>query len=132
MRTLIVEDDYTSRLLLQSFLSRYGECDIAVNGQEAIDAFRIARQSGKQYDLVCLDIMMPKMDGQSALQKIRALEEADGVLSSHGAKIIMITALDDVKNVFASFQGLCDAYIFKPLDTSQLLTHLKSMSLVGQ
>jgi len=33
MRTLIVEDDYTSRLLLQSLLSRYGECHIAVNGK---------------------------------------------------------------------------------------------------
>jgi two-component system chemotaxis response regulator CheY len=37
MHTLIVEDDFTSRLLLQTFLSRYGECFVAVNGQEAVE-----------------------------------------------------------------------------------------------
>jgi len=46
MRTLIVEDDFTSRLLLQSFLAQYGECHIAVNGMEAIAAFRASQQSG--------------------------------------------------------------------------------------
>jgi two-component system chemotaxis response regulator CheY len=44
MRTLIVEDDFTSRLLLQSFLSEYGECHIAVNGREAVAAFRTAQE----------------------------------------------------------------------------------------
>ena len=47
MRTLIVEDDFTSRLLLQSFLSQYGECHIAVNGKEAVEAFRAAQESGQ-------------------------------------------------------------------------------------
>ncbi len=41
MRILIVEDDFTSRKLLQRLLSQYGECDIAVNGEEAVD--RICR-----------------------------------------------------------------------------------------
>ena len=41
MRTLIVEDDFTSRLLLQSLLAQYGECHIAVNGREAVEAFAL-------------------------------------------------------------------------------------------
>ena len=44
MKTLIVEDDFTSRLLLQASLSAYGECHIAVNGKEAVEAFRTARE----------------------------------------------------------------------------------------
>jgi len=130
MRTLIVEDDFTSRLLLQAFLSRYGECHIAVNGKEALTAFRAAQESGQRYDLICMDIMMPEMDGQTAVKEIRALEEAGGTLSTQGVKIIMTTALDDVKNVVESFKLLCDAYLFKPIDTGKLLAHLKDFCLV--
>ena len=130
MRTLIVEDDFTSRLLLQTFLSRYGECHVAANGIEAVEAFRAAQENGHGYDLICMDIMMPGMDGQAAVLKIRDLEEAAGVLSNSGAKIIMVTALDDVKNDVASFKALCDAYIFKPVETAQLLNHLKTLGLV--
>ena len=130
MRTLIVEDDFTSRLLLQSLLSRYGECHIAVNGREAVDAFRRAWESGQPYDLICMDIMMPEMDGQSAVREIRACEEARGMLSTQGVKIIMTTALDDVKNVVESFKLLCDAYVFKPIDTGNLLDHLRFLRLI--
>jgi len=130
MRTLIVEDDFTSRLLLQSFVSHYGECHIAVNGREAVEAFRAAQKSGQTYDLICLDIMMPEMDGHEAIKQIRALEEASGTLSSNGAKIIMTTALDDVHNVVRSFKSLCDAYLFKPIDTAKLLGHIRGMQLI--
>ncbi len=130
MHTLIVEDDLTSRLLLQAFLSRYGECHVAVNGKEAVEAFRMSRQSGRAYDLICMDIMMPEKDGKAALAEIRAMEEAGGTLSTSGVKVIMITALDDVKNVVDSFRALCDAYVFKPVDTAQLLGHLKALALV--
>jgi two-component system, chemotaxis family, chemotaxis protein CheY len=130
MRTLIVEDDFTCRLLLQSLLSRYGACHIAVNGKEAVEAFRAGQESGQRYDLICMDIMMPEMDGQTAIKEIRALEEGGGTLSTNGVKIIMTTALDDVKNVIQSFQSLCDAYLFKPVDAEALLGHLKDLHLV--
>jgi len=45
--------------------------------------------------------MMPEMDGHQALKEIRALEEGTGVVSPHGAKIVMTTAVDDMKSVFA-------------------------------
>jgi two-component system, chemotaxis family, chemotaxis protein CheY len=130
MRTLIVEDDFTSRILLQSFLSHYGECHIAVNGKEAVAAFRAAQQSRQQYDLICMDIMMPEMDGQAAVRELRALEEAGGTTSTHGVKIIMTTALDDVKSVVQSFKSLCDAYLIKPIDTGQLLVHIRKLELI--
>ncbi len=130
MRTLIAEDDFTSRLLLQAFLSRYGECHVAINGKEAVEAFRLSLNNGRRYNLICMDIMMPEMDGQTAVGEIRALEEGAGILSTSGAKIIMITALDDVKNVVQSFKSLCDAYIFKPVEIAPLLNNLKQLKLV--
>jgi len=130
LRALLVEDDFTSRLLLQTFLARYGDCHIAVNGREAVEAYRLALERGRGYDLICMDIMMPEMDGREAVRQIRAMEEAQGILSTYGAKIIMTTALSDLKEVIRSFRELCDAYLVKPIDLGQLLAHMKSCKLV--
>ena len=88
MKSLIVEDDFSSRFLLQGLLEPYGDCHVAVNGREAVSAYRMALDAGQPYDLVCLDIMMPEMDGHAALKEIRAMEESKGIDSTHGAKII--------------------------------------------
>jgi two-component system chemotaxis response regulator CheY len=131
LRILLVEDDFASRLVLQTFLSRYGECHIAVNGKEAVDAFRSAMEAGKKYALVCMDIMMPEMDGREAVRQVRALEEAHGILSTFGAKIVMTTAVDDVKEVIRCFRELCDGYLLKPIDLAKLLGQMKSLGLAG-
>jgi two-component system chemotaxis response regulator CheY len=130
MKTLIVEDDFTARLTLQKFLSRYGECHIAVSGKEAVDAFRMAAESASGYDLICMDILLPEMDGRTAVREIRSLERERGILSRNGAKIIMTTALDDMKEVIRSFQELCDAYLVKPIDLPDLRSHLVSFGLI--
>jgi two-component system chemotaxis response regulator CheY len=130
MKTLIVEDDFTARLFLQGLLSRYGDCHIAVNGKEAVEAFRVASDGGEGYNLICMDILMPELDGPGAVQQIRALEEARGIRSPAGVKIVMTTAVEDVKEVFRSFQQLCDAYLVKPIDMNKLLGHLIAFGLV--
>ena len=63
LRVLLAEDDLSCRLVLQTFLTRYGECHVAVNGTEAVEAFRIAMEQGRAYDLICMDILMPEMNG---------------------------------------------------------------------
>ncbi len=130
MKTLIAEDDFTSRLLLLTLLKNYGEIDIAMNGKEAVEAVRLAIEAGKPYDLICLDIMMPEMDGQQALKLIRHLEETHGILLPHGAKIVMTTALDDLKNVGAAYHSLCDAYLTKPIHKAKLLEELHKLMLI--
>jgi two-component system chemotaxis response regulator CheY len=130
MKTLIVEDDFASRLVLQTFLSRYGECHVAVNGRDAVDAFSAAQAGQEKYDLICMDIMMPGMDGHEAVRQVRALEESCGVLSSSGVKIIMVTALNDIKEVSRCFRELCDAYLVKPINLTELLKEIRSQQLV--
>jgi len=87
MKCLIVEDDFTARKLLQTHLSEYGDCFVAVNGQEAVDAVLEALEQRHPYDLICLDIMMPGMDGQQTLQAIRQLEQEYGKYEQEGTKV---------------------------------------------
>jgi len=130
MKTLIVEDDFTSRLLMQEILKDHGPAHVAINGEEAVTAVGQALATDDHYDLICLDIMMPEMDGQEALRRIRELEEAHGILSTAGAKIIMTTSLNDMKNVGDAFNSLCDAYLVKPIQKSQLLEQLRELTLI--
>jgi two-component system chemotaxis response regulator CheY len=131
MRALIVEDDFISRKLLQKFLTPYGECDVAVTGTEAMTAFMQAADEGKPYDLICLDIMMPEMDGLQVLRTIREKEKAAGVGDRKGTKIVMTTALDSPKDVIeAYYHGGCTDYLVKPVDTQKLISLLQQYGLV--
>jgi two-component system, chemotaxis family, chemotaxis protein CheY len=131
MKTLIVEDDFTSRLLLQELLKNYGPSHIAVNGREAVAAVSAALEAGEHYDLICLDIMMPEMDGHEALRQFREREEMRGIRSSEGAKIVMTTALDDIQNVMAAYRSLCDGYLTKPIEKAKFLKELSDLKLVS-
>ncbi len=131
MRTLIAEDDFIARKYLKEIMSPYGDCDVVVDGEEAVQAFRLAWQEKKPYDLICLDIMMPKMDGQEALKQIREIEKSIGIKGSAEVKVIMITALSDPKNVFeAYYKGGATSYIVKPIDRAKLIEELRSFNLI--
>ena len=131
MKSLIVEDDFTSRLLMQKFLAPYGESHVAVNGNEALEAFTLAINSDEPYQLICLDIMMPEMDGHATLKEIRAYEENKGIMVGDGVKIIMTTALGDMDNKLTAVKEFCDAYLVKPIDRSKVLELIDSFGLIN-
>jgi two-component system, chemotaxis family, chemotaxis protein CheY len=131
MRILIVEDDLGSRKLLQTILSPYGECDLAVDGEEGIEAFRLAGKEKKPYGLIFMDIMMPKVNGHEALRNIRIYESEMGITADQEVKVIMTTVLEDSKNVMtALYKGGAAAYIVKPIDKQKLLSELKELGLI--
>lgn len=131
MKILIVEDDFISRRILKEILAQFGNCDVAVDGQEAIQAFELAHEEKAPYDLICLDIMMPNMDGHEALKQIREFEKANGLQGSGEVKVIMVTALDDPKTVFkAYYRGGATSYIVKPIDKEKLIEELRVLGLI--
>lgn len=130
MRILIAEDDFASRTFLYKFLSTYGECDLTVDGIEAVEAFLMAHDMGRPYDLICLDIMMPKVDGIKALKAIRDIEKQKGVKESNSARVIMTTALNDTNSVQNSFDTGCEAYASKPIDTEKFIEVMKKLELI--
>ena len=131
MKSLIVEDDPTSRFMLQQLLEPFGTVSLAEKGTEAIGAFVLASRKKAPFDLVCLDIMLPEIDGKEILQTIRVLEEYEGILKGDGVKILMTTALDDNENIFSSFRDFCDGYLVKPFSKAKLMEHLDNFGLVG-
>lgn len=133
MKSLVVEDDFLARALLVAILSDYGECHVAVNGEEAIGAVKEALEQGHPYDMMCLDILMPVLNGQEALLQIRKLEKAYGIKNPRALKVIMVTALEDFENIVQAFEGgHCEAYLTKPLDRAKLLDHLVELELIQQ
>ncbi len=131
MRILIAEDESTSRTVLSSILNAYGDVVAVKDGDESVDAFKEAIEQEKPFDLVCMDIMMPKMDGHTALSEIRKFEKEKGIRGGKKVKAIMTTALEDQKNVIDAFyKGGAAAYLVKPIDREKLVAEMKKMSLI--
>ena len=130
MKVLIAEDDFASRKFMVRFLQQYGDCDVTVDGEEAVEAFKMALEDHEPYDLVCLDIMMPGVDGYQALKEMRRFEKEQGIGEKDGAKIIMTTALSDGRNVMKAFSLGCVAYAGKPIDKDKFKMELEKLGLI--
>lgn len=130
MKSLIAEDDYISGVLLNKLLQSWGSSHVARNGKQAVEAVRVALEAGEPYNLICLDIMMPDMDGQQALKEIRALEAARGIERLNQAKIVMTTALDDKDTLLEAIRGQCDHFLTKPIPKEKLVIVLRKLALI--
>ena len=97
---------------------------------EAVDAFELAMDEGEPYDLVCLDIMMPVLDGYQALRAIRGAEKDRGIAEEDSAVIIMTTALSEGENVNKAFDLGCVAYANKPIDEAKFESVLNKLGML--
>ena len=123
MKILLAEDDFASRKFMDKQLSRYGECDVMVDGEEAVDAFMMALEDGEPYDLARLDVMMPVMDGYHATKAIRRLKNP--ALSSIPIVALSANAFDEDKR--KSKESGMNAHMEKPIDTPQLMEVISDM-----
>ncbi len=131
MNSLVVDDEMTVRMLMQKLLSQYGNCDAAANGHEALQAFLNSVQTNQLYDLICLDIKMPVMDGKEVLKHIKAIEKKAKISENKRAKIFMVSALDDSQVILETVVKLgCSSYILKPINKIQLIARLKEFKLI--
>ena len=130
MNILIVEDDTVGSTLLKAILSPYGQCTTVVDGTAAIASFRSALAARTPFDLVCLDIMLPTLDGQDVLKQLRQMEEQLGIEGLDGAKIIMITALGDHRTIMDAFRSQCEGYIVKPIRKDKVFKQLRSLGIM--
>ncbi len=122
-KVLIVDDDFLNRKLILDILKNHAQCDVAVNGYEAIEAYNLSIRENKYYDVILLDIAMPDLDGIAVLHKIRENEARSGIKLGEGVPIIMTTAYVDP--VVDAFNKGCDDYIVTPIDPEGLINKIK-------
>lgn len=113
MKALIVDDVEMNRELLAIFLEGRAAVAYAESGESALKLVADALASDSYFDLICLDIFMPGMDGHATLKKIRELEaQFDGARST----VFMVTGSSSPDDMFdALMNGGCDDYLTKPL-----------------
>lgn len=121
MKMLVADDEFNNRVLLRKILEPYGEVDLVIDGQEAVDAFTLAHAENTPYDVVFMDIMMPNMDGHQAVQTMRKKEAEMGLLPQDEVKVVMVTALDSAKDAMkAYYRDGCTDYVTKPITKSKI------------
>ena len=111
-KILVVEDDFDIQELLQNFLQEAGyEVAVANDGVEALSLF-----AGQRYDLIVLDIMLPKIDGYGVCELIRKQSDVP---------IIMLTALSGEEDQIKGLDMQVDDYITKPFAIEELLARIR-------
>lgn len=109
---LIIEDDEKIRRILQLELTHEGyRVDTAIDGDDGIDKF-----NSNKYDLILLDLMLPKLSGEEVCKKIRSMSEIP---------IIVITAKDQIKNKIELLDMGADDYITKPFNIDELFARMR-------
>jgi len=113
-KILIIEDEKRIQNILKAFLENSGyDVSLANNGLEGISTFH-----KNTYDLVLLDIMMPKIDGYTVCEMIR---------NEGNTPVILLTALDDEDSQMKGFDLLADDYITKPFSMPLVLKRIEAI-----
>lgn len=117
MRILLAEDEKSLSNALVTILKHNNySVDAVYNGEDALDYVL----SDNIYDLVILDIMMPKLDGISVLKEIRKHKIS--------VPIIMLTAKSDIQDKVIGLDGGADDYLTKPFNVEELLARIRSVT----
>jgi two-component system, chemotaxis family, chemotaxis protein CheY len=122
-KTLIVDDSAAVLSMMEGMLNEYGIVEItqAEDGLQAMEQFERALLSGTPYSLVFLDIVMPVLDGQATLTRMRALEKQAGIKDEDRSVIIMATSLHSTDDMIkAIIDGDCTDYLVKPFEGEDL------------
>jgi DNA-binding response OmpR family regulator len=115
MRVLIVEDDPGVARFLERGLAAHGHRALtADNGQDGVQM-----AADESVDFVLLDIMLPGMNGQEVLRRIRARRP--------GVPVLMLTARDEVRDKVRALDGGADDYLSKPFDLEELLARMRAL-----
>lgn len=115
MRILIVEDSLTLRLALVQGLQEAGHAvDAAADGQTGL-----RRAQSGEYDVIVLDLMLPKMDGMTVLHRLRA-----GGSASH---VLILTARDAPQDRVLGLDGGADDYLVKPFDFAEFMARIRAL-----
>lgn len=114
MRILVIDDDVKTAEYIKKGLTASGfQVDAVHNGQDGLHA-----AEEFTYDLIILDVMMPRMDGFTVIERLRAANQA--------VHVIFLTACDDVEERVRGLELGADDYLVKPFSFAELLARVRS------
>jgi heavy metal response regulator len=120
MRILLVEDDKSIiRFVKKGLLENSFSVDVAFDGEEGVRAIL-----QWNYDLIILDIMLPKMDGMEVLKRIRGMEIQ--------TPVIFLTAKDSERDIVQGLDSGADDYLTKPFSFNELLARIQALLRRGK
>jgi CheY-like chemotaxis protein len=123
---LVAEDNEINALLIRSLLKRLGhQAVVTTDGEAALESWIAADSAGAPYDVVLMDVQMPKLDGIEATRRIRAREAGRGALRT---AILALTANTLVDDRYACFEAGMDGFLVKPLDRDKLADALADVA----
>jgi CheY-like chemotaxis protein len=123
---LVAEDNEINALLMRSLLTRLGHhAVIATHGEAALESWLAAKSAGTPYDLVLMDIQMPRLNGIEVAKRIRAGEAGQ---PGHRTPILALTANALVEDRYACFEAGMDGFLIKPLDRDKLKEALAGLT----
>jgi PAS domain S-box-containing protein len=126
LAVLVAEDNEINALLIRSLLTRLGHhAVIATDGQAALESWLAAKSAGTPYDLVLMDVQMPKLDGIETAKRIRASESGE---PGRRTPILALTANTLVEDRYACFEAGMDGFLIKPLDRDKLAEALAGLA----
>lgn len=129
-RILIVDDSASIRESFTDILSPLATCEVATNGQEAVDLVKRTLNKGDTFDLVLMDIIMPEKDGLTAAKEIRAFESSRGSTEADRLTIVIVTTIKEPSRILiAQYDCGADAYITKPFTRETVLQTLRNNGL---
>lgn len=130
MKILIVDDENISRKILKKKLETVGKCTVADNSKNALELFNSALLEKKPFDLITLDVSMPKMNGKQLLATLRQKEKKLKIDKDKAAKILMVTSRMRTSTIKDCIRLGCNGYILKPVNTLPLLENLQKFGLI--
>lgn len=130
IKALIVEDVFLIQRLLENILGPYAQCIGVANGVDAVNAYTSHYFNGEPFDLVCLDIFLPGMDGIEVLQSIRDFEGEINLEDKERTKIVMVTSMANHNMMKKAHQIGCNGYITKPFSKDEILSTLLTLGLI--
>ena len=132
IKALIVEDVFLIERLIEHIIGPYAVCKSVQNGKDAVSLFTKEYFNGEPFNLVCLDIYLPEMDGIEVLQGIRSFEDEIRIKEDERTRILMVTSLANQNIIKKARKIGCDGYITKPFSKDQIIDELVRLKLIKE
>ena len=128
MKFLVVDDEATARVMVTVLLEDFGTVHEAADGEEALDKVGEAFSAGEPYDLICVDLSMPGLDGLELIEHLREVELSHE--KPYHSRLIVVSASRYPQDIMDAFKKQADGYLTKPVNVNKMGKLLQEFSIL--